>query len=195
MGAGGAEMILWRRTVKQLPLMIIWLILSIIFWGWIYTHFIMDTVPQKKISVAVDAQLTDARQMAHEIENNIPDYIKMCKVYSFDYAMMDSTNVLNADILIIPEKDMPEYIELLAPVPGELISDSCYQIDSIYYGILCCNEQFASASRYINYIVNDADRTQNYYLCFGKNGYHLYGNPVSTDNISIAAASIILSMK
>ena len=154
------------KFARQIPLLLLWLFLSVILWEWIFTTFVLDAPREKKFCIAVDTAVTDSKGMALELEAILPESFRMVQVYSFDYALMEDSSLRNADLLILPERALEEYADWLSPVPDGLGGEDSQ-------GILCRNGDSASASRYIDYTANEAEAGEAYYLCFGKNSLHL----------------------
>lgn len=135
------------RRIKSLLLpMFAWLCASLILWGFVFS-IITDTTPDKKLTVAVGAQVTDAKGLALALEKRLPEGIKMAKVYPFNYAVMSSNSVESADIIILPE-GAREAFE--AFITGE--------------GISCNN----ALTHYINYIPEG----EAYMMCQGAKSVH-----------------------
>ena len=44
-----------RNIFSQLHVYVLWLLLSTMFWGWIFASFVNDTSPEKKVTIYVDA--------------------------------------------------------------------------------------------------------------------------------------------
>ena len=156
-----------KKLARLIPSLCVWAILSIVFWEWIFTTFALDAPAAKKLCVAIDAPVTNATELAVQIEEILPDGFRMAKVYSFDYAMMDTSSITNADILIIPESAAESYAELISPEYEPLPLEGV-------------------AGEYIGY-----DSSESYYLYFGINSLHTGEN----DTAAFDAAEFILNIK
>lgn len=178
-----------RKISELIPAFVIWLIVSIVFWGWIYT-LITDTTAEYKICIAVDSIIADQTAFNAALEKDLRGNIRMIRAYPFTYAMMSDISLQNADILIIREENIPDYRIYIAALPeietdlGKVVMDEekpvGIRIDPERAGLL---KQFTGI-----------ENKEAFILCFGKNSIHLNGNPAAIDNESIYYAGILLGM-
>ena len=79
------------RTVKRIfsliPLLLLWLMLCVLVWGFVFTR-ITDTAPENKIVLWVNASVPRATEMAVQLEEKLACRIKMVQVRPFGYALM-----------------------------------------------------------------------------------------------------------
>ena len=102
-----------RKLLRQLPAMLLWLIISVVFWCWIFT-FLTDTAPKNKIALFIDAPSCRDTELALEMEKSMPDGIHMVKVHPFSYAMLNSEQITGADLYILRESEVGLYKDWFA---------------------------------------------------------------------------------
>ena len=107
-----------KRIISQLHTFVLWLLVSAIFWSWIFT-FVTDTSPERKITVYCKVPEVRDTALAVALEERMPEGLRMIQVHSFDYVMFGVEAFYQGDIFIVPASAMAEYAELLAPVAGE----------------------------------------------------------------------------
>lgn len=107
-----------KNIVSQLHTFVLWLLVSAIFWGWIFT-FVTDTSPDKKITVYCHVPAVQDVALAVELEKQMPEGFEMIKVHSFDYVMFDVESIKLGDIFIIPASEIETFAGDLAPVGDE----------------------------------------------------------------------------
>lgn len=158
-----------KNVFSQLHSFVLWALMSFIVWGWIFT-LVTDAPPEKKITVycAVPRLLDTELDVA--LEEDMPEGIRMVRVHTFDYVMLNVDAIENGDIFILPVSQIGEYEELLAPVEGR-------------DGVLIWDGASGAAGEYIGYTEEE------YYLFLGANSVHL------DDGRALAVAEQILSMK
>lgn len=107
-----------KNVFSQLHSFVLWLLLSAVFWGWIFT--IVTNAPiEKKITVYCYVPEMRDTALAVKLEEDMPEGLKMIEVHTFDYVKF-STNVITVgDIFIVPESKLEELAEILGPVDGE----------------------------------------------------------------------------
>ena len=106
-----------KNVFSQLHRYVLWLIISAVFWGWIFT-LVTDTSADRKVTVYCQVPGLEDVALAAALEEHMPEGLRMVKVHSFDYVMFDTEDFYKADIFILPASAVEEYGELLAPVEG-----------------------------------------------------------------------------
>ena len=160
-----------KNIFSQLHTFVLWLVMSFLFWGWIFT-FVTDTSPEKKVTVYCDVPEVQDTELAMALEAHMPEGLRMVKVHPFDYVMFDVNDFYQGDIFIVPASELETYAEFLAPVEGEWgvkIYDAATDI-----GV---------ATAYIRYVSED------YYLFLGADSVHL------EDGKALEVAQELLTMK
>ena len=112
---------MFRRILSRLHEYILWLLLSMVFWGWIFT-MLTDTSPEKKITVFIDAPCED-RVLTLELEKTMPEGIRMVRVHPFTYAMFDEKELTGADLFVVPASRASEYRESFLSPSREALAD------------------------------------------------------------------------
>lgn len=188
-----------KRFWDLIPALILWLMLSVFLWGWIFT-FLTDTKAENKLSLFVDATLTDGTGLAVQLEETLlDDTIRMVKVHPFTYAMLDSEPLRHADVYLVRSSHVEEYRDWFAPLPegfadAMLVEEgSILVLEDAAYGIRIWNaaENTGIAQRYIDYH-DPALPDEDYYLFFGRESLHLSGNGNGQDNKAVQLAETLL---
>ena len=182
----------FRQFTRQIPLLIIWLMASGLLWSFVFLR-ITDADPAHKIVVFVDAETTGAEDLAAELFDQRRGNIRTVQVRPFTYAMLDSNQLTNADLYIVPESDMLIYLDWFAPCPDGFTQDAYVNPeDGLSYGLLIRDPSDPDSlfSRYIQFVPEER-----YYLCFGKNSLHLNGQTEAGDNEAVYFADILLNME
>ena len=107
-----------KRILSQLHSFVLWLLVSALFWSWIFT-FVTDTSPDKKITVYCKVPEIQDTELAAALEEHLPEGVRMIKVHSFDYVMFGLDAFYQGDIFIVPASELEDYADVLAPVDGE----------------------------------------------------------------------------
>ena len=160
-----------KNIFSQLHTFALWLVISSLFWGWIFT-FVTDTTPEKKVTVYCDTPEVHDTELAAALEENMPEGLRMIKVHPFDYVMFSVDDFYQGDIFIVPASELETYAEVLAPVDGE----RGVKVHDAIAGT-------GIATAYIQY------ENEDYYLFFGVNSVHL------EDGKALEVAQELLTMK
>jgi len=189
-----------KRLWNLIPAMILWGMLSVFLWGWIFT-FLTDTQPQHKLTLFVDAAVTDGTGLAVQLEETLlDDTISMVKVHPFTYAMLDSEPLRQSDAYLVRASHVEEYREWFAPWSvGFSAKDgsdtSLLLLDGAPYGIRVYDAATGTgiAQAYIDYH-DPALPDEDYYLMLGKESLHLTANEGGLDDRAILLAEAILAL-
>lgn len=103
-----------KRILSQLHSFVLWLLVSALFWSWIFT-FVTDTSAENKVTVYCKAPEIQATELAAALEEHMPEGLRMIKVYSFDYVMFGLDAFYQGDIFIVPESEIEAYLDILSP--------------------------------------------------------------------------------
>lgn len=180
-----------KKLLSLLPLMILWLMLSVILWGFVFTR-LTDTDARHKIVVCVDAQVSGSTELAVELEKEKDAALRMIQVRPFSYAMLDSSVLRQADLYIIPLSDAETYADWLTPLPEEMSDQPELLLrEGVAWGIKIYDAALArgSADAYIGYGPED------YYLFFGKSSLHVPGNPDAADCLALDIARRLTELR
>ena len=186
----------FRKFLSLIPLLILWLMLSVLVWGFVFTR-ITDTDPAHKLTLFIDTEVTDATGLAVKLEENLTGNIRMVKVHPFSYAMLDGGPLRSADLFIICADHMETYREWLSPLPQEMRgSEAEYALDGESWGILAYDSktQTGIASNHINYLP-PGEPEKDYYLCFGNQTVHRSDRPDAIDNAAVDAAKLLMNLR
>lgn len=111
-----------KRVMNLIPLMLLWLVLSVIIWGWVF-GLLTDTDRAHKLTLYVDGEVKDGVGLAVALERELKGEVRMVQVRPFTYAMMNEGDIRAADLYILPDADLPSYGEWLRQ-PGEPLAGS-----------------------------------------------------------------------
>lgn len=182
-----------RRFFSLVPALVLWLMLSVLVWGFVFTR-ITDTDPAHKITLFVDSEVTDATALAVKLEENLHGNIRMVKVHPFNYAMLDGSPLRAADLFIIRADHMETYRDWLLPLPEPLRGTEAEYINGgVSWGLLAYNAETKSgiAADCINYQPL-GEPAEDYYLCFGNQSRHIRTQMDAVDNAAADAAAILM---
>lgn len=160
-----------RNILSQLHSFVLWLLASVMFWGWIFT-LVTDTVPEKKVTVYCHVPAVEDTVLAAELEKSMPEGLRMIQVHTFDYVMLDTASFDRGDIFIVPASEDPEFVKDLVPLEG---GEGTKVYDA------AAGEGAATA--YIQY------EDEDYYMYLGAGSAHL------DDGAALAVAREILAMR
>ena len=184
-----------KRVLSQLHRYVLWLLISAVLWGFVFTR-ITDTSKQKKVTIYTDAPAVSEITLAAKLEEELPEGIKMVKVRHFTYAAFNSDEPKEADILILSESSVKEHIDMLSPIglepkEGDLV------IDGALYGIrvfdLDSGRGAAKDFFTYTYIVSESEN-ENYYLCFNKDSLHIGDWNGSADDAAFVIDERLLTL-
>ncbi len=162
-----------RRILSQLHRYVLWLLVSTVFWAWIFT-FLTDAPQQQKIVLYADTPAIDGEAMAEALSDPLPDGIRLVQVHPFSYALFDSTEPMAADLYILSDTEIAAYLDRLLPWPETDGTDGDYTVDGCVYGRRIYDKQTHSgtAGGFVTYTAQGQPE-ENYYLCFNRNSVHL----------------------
>ena len=178
-----------RKVIALIPLLILWMMLSILLWGFVF-NLITDAPPAEKITLCVDAETPGATKLAVQLEETLDGKVRMVKVRPFDYAMFDSGTLTGADLFIVPASHVETYQEWFSPLPEELRDQGLpLEIGGTVYGVRAYNAAAGTgiAKDCIQYGEPKGEK-EDYYLFFGKNSVHTIENENAADNTAVDAA-------
>lgn len=103
-----------KRILSQLHSFVLWLLVSALFWSWIFT-FVTDTSADQKVTVYLKVPEVQATELAIALEERMPEGLRMIRVYSFDYVMFGLDAFYQGDIFVVPESEIETYMDVLSP--------------------------------------------------------------------------------
>ncbi len=185
----------FRKVIALIPLLILWLMLSIFLWGFVF-NLITEAPREQKITLCVDAETPGKTDLAVLLEERLGEKVRMVKVRPFSYAMFDSGTLTGADLFIVPASRAETYLEWFAPLPQELLNkNGVLTIGGVPYGVPAYNAAADTgiAKEHIQYISTDGEK-EDFYLFFGKNSVHLAENENAIDHTAVDAAQILFDL-
>ena len=183
-----------KRFLSLVPALTLWLMFSVLLWGFVFSR-ITDTVPQKKLTLCVDAAVPRATELAVELEKTKGEGIRMVKVRPFSYAMFDGDVLRNADLFIVKASDIEAYRDWFAPLPDALRGNAALTLDGEPYGLPAYDATTGKgiATDYITYFAT-AETPENCYLLFGRKSTHLLSNEDAVDDAAVDFARSLLAI-
>ncbi len=177
-----------RGFFSRLPAYVLWLMMSVVLWGWVFTR-ITDAPAERKVTLFIEAPAVSETALAAELELELPEGIRMIQVHTFDYVMFDTSSLLAADLYVVRESSAAEYIDSFLPLAHP--AEGCWSLDGVPYGIRVYDAAAGTgaASDWISYCPDDTPK-ENYYLFFGAKSLHTG----QTDLAAYAVADHFLSL-
>jgi hypothetical protein len=186
-----------KNILSQMHTWILWAMLSVLFWGWIFT-FLTDTSPKKKVIVYVDAPKINAHELDLKLEENLPEGIKMIRVLSIDYHMIETTE--DGDIFLLRESTLnqmlveaPDTVATISIPAGEIGFESqgkCFGLR--VYDPNASPEPSENDPIWFFYPY-EAEK-EAVYLCFSSKSIHLSENPGAIDNAAWEVAGNLIDL-
>ena len=185
-----------RRVWDLIPLMLLWLMLSIFLWSFVF-NFLTDTAPENKLVLFADAPLTDGTQLAVLLEEAVEAPIEMVQVRPFSYAMMGSDEIENADLYIVGESQVETYREWFAPLPPQLLeAGELLEMEGVPCGVKIYDAASGTgaATAFIGYEA-PGKQAEACYLFFGKNSLHVQTHDNAADDQAVNCALRLLEIR
>lgn len=183
------------RTIKnilsQFHRWLFWMLISFIFWGWIFT-LVTDAAPARKVTLYAQVEACQDQALAQRLEQGMPQGLKMVKVHPFSYAVFDTKDLQNADLFILRASEIADCPLTFAPLDGEDWDSGDWELyrgeDGKCYGVKIYDAAAGkgAAREYLDY-TPDVDC----YLCFNATSPHLGGG----DGAALRIAEALLRIK
>jgi len=187
-----------RKFLSQFYLYGLWLIIAALFWSFVFS-LVTDTTKFKKVTLFTDVYELSDTALAVRLEEDKPAGLKMVKVHSFEYVMLDTDAILNADLYISPGSKLPDYVGGLVTIDDFASQHPEYEYlyyEGSAYGIKMYDAQSGTgaAGEYIEYYAPGAER-EDCWLLFGENSVHLGElSEDSKDDAAITLALVLLQL-
>lgn len=153
---------------------VLWALLSVFFWGWIFT-LLTDARPAQKLVLCVDRPELRDEALADALSADKPEGIKLVAVHSFDYYIFDTEELRCADLYIVGGNEAEKYIESFRPLAetGFDAAGETWQHEGVAYGwkVYDAASGEGLAASYISYAAA-GEAPQDYYLFFGAESAH-----------------------
>lgn len=184
-----------KRLWNLVPLMLLWLMLSIFLWSFVF-NLLTDIGPENKVVLFADAPLTDATQLAVLLEEAVSEPVRMVQVRSFSYAMMGSEEIERADLYIVSASQAETYREWFAPLPPQLLAaDDLLELDGVPSGVKVYDAaaETGAAAAFITYSYPGREN-EDHYLFFGKGSLHVQSHENAVDDQAVSCALRLLDI-
>ena len=186
-----------KNIAAQIPAYLLWVIASVLIWGFVFTR-LTDTVPERKVTIYVNAFECSDRALAAVLQEDAPAPIRMVKVHPISYIMFDQTSIQYADLFILRGSDVEKLTDSLAPLPESVAPADAE--DRIEVGGVCLGRCIYRADRdegratdYITYRMDNYP-AEDYYLCFGARSVHLGEAYGCADDAAVTVAQRLLAL-
>lgn len=163
-----------KTFFNLVPMMLLWLVLSVIGWGFVFTR-ITTYAPEEKMALYVDGEVPGQKALAQLLDEEKAEGIRMVDVRPFSYAMFGGDELRNADLFILPVQNAGQYLECFAPWPDAMEQEGeFFSFEGVAYGRKVYDAATGEgvAKAYIAY-ENHLYASQDYYLFFGNQSRHL----------------------
>lgn len=177
------------------PMMLLWLVLSVILWGFVFNH-LTDAEPENKIMLFIDAPLTEETRLALQLEERMEAPVEMVQVRPFSYAMMGGDAIENADLYIVGASQAETYKEWFAPLPQTLQAfDGVMEIDGMPMGIKVYDAaaQQGVGTSFILY-GDPSKAAEDYYLFLGAHSLHVQSHEQAVDDQAVSCVFYLLEL-
>lgn len=170
---------------------VFWALMSVFFWGWIFT-LLTDAPAAKKLVLCVDRPALRDEALAETLSADRPEGIKLIAVHSFDYYIFDTEELRCADLFIVGEREASTYIESFRPLDDSGFAAggrALWTHEGVAYGVRIYDAQTreGAAASYIEYTA-EGETPQSYYLFFGAESAH------REDGAAAALAEILFGL-
>ena len=172
-----------KNVFSQLHTFILWALISVIFWGWVFTR-LTDAPADKKLTLYIDAPCDD-RALALALEDRRPEGIRMVQVHPFGYAMFDESELRNADLYLVSGDAASNYVNSFIPLNEEISAGvpDIWRQEGETYGVRASEELMS----YVDLKAPGAGPGP-YYLFFGVNSHHAAALTGRGDNAALTLA-------
>ena len=180
-----------KGVLRNLHRYILWLLLSVVFWAWIFSR-VNDAPAAKKLILYADLDAMDREALCAVLERDMPDSIRFVEPQLFVDAMFEPSSVAKGDMFIVSEGQAEGVLQDLAVIdraafPGQTF----YESEGKAYGILVYDEAAGVrvGARYLAY-----EPGETYYLFFNKDSLHIGAWNASADDAALRAAAVFLTL-
>jgi len=173
-----------RNIASQLHVYIIWLILSVVIWGFVFTH-VTDAPAEKKVVLFADVYACRELELELELEKSMPDGIRMIRTHSFGYVVFGDRELLGADLYLIPLSEAERYLPSFLPLDSAALpwaEDELWYWEGVPYGV-----RMRPAESFLQYEAPGEAR-EDFALFFGVNSVHAASFRGSGDDAALAVA-------
>lgn len=182
--------------MNLVPMMLLWLVISVIGWGFVFTR-ITTFSPEEKIALYVDGEVPGSEKIAALLMEEAHPAIRTVEVRPFTYAMFGGDELRQADLFIVPESNLETYREFFAPWPEEMGTEGDFHTwDGVPWGLKVYDKEtgMGFGLAHVAYEVPYQEK-QDYYLFFGNQSCHLEGNEGAVDNLAVEYAKKFMLRK
>ena len=164
---------------SKLHIYVLWLIVSAVFWGWIFS--LVTTAPaEKKVTLFIDATGCRDTELDVELEKSMPAGLRQVRAHLFSYVMFGEDALVNAALYVVPASAADDYRDSFRPLPEELARrEGALVLDGAARGV----PVEGAASTWVDYAPGET-----YYLFLGANSVHI------DDGAALAVAERFLDL-
>lgn len=163
-----------KNILSQWYRYVLWALISVFFWGWIFT-LLTDARPADKLVLCVDRPELRDEALADALSADRPEGIKLIAVHSFDYYIFDTEELRVADLYVVGGNEAEKYIESFRPLAetGLAVQGETWSLEGVAYGLKVYDAESGAgaAASFISY-AGEGETPQDYYLFFGTESAH-----------------------
>lgn len=168
-----------RAIWSKLHIYVLWLLLSAIFWGWIFTR-VTEVPAAQRVTIYILAPACRETELDVELEKSMPEGIRQVRAHLFSYALFEDDELLHADLYVIPASQAVRMPGTFRPLPEPFAQgEELLSVD----GVACGVPVKTAASGWVDYPPGET-----WYLFFGANSAH------AEDGAAQAVAEAFLSL-
>lgn len=98
----------FRKIASLLPLMLGWLAVSALVWGFTVAR-LSDVKPKERVSLYTTAAIRDEAEIARWIEAQSPGGVKRARVKEFRYFMFGRDELETGDVFLVAESEINQF--------------------------------------------------------------------------------------
>jgi len=188
----------WKRFRSQLFIYGVYAILAAMFWSAVFS-WVTDAPAAKKLVLYADVPQMESTALAVELEKSLPEGIRMVQAHPFSYAMMNDGGLAAADLYIIRESGLEQYLGSQAAAEGyrtELAGYECLLSEGGLYGVKVYDAASGqgAAAQYITYTGYGAEN-EDCWLCFSAKSVHIAALGGGKDDAALTIALALMNLK
>ena len=179
-----------KKILSPVPLCLVWIVLSTIFWGWLL-YLVTDVPAAQRVTIYTSGCEIKERALEEHLLQNAPEGMRDVKVRSVSYVMFDTDDFKNADLYIMTAKDAEKYFgyseengfgEGLLSVDGKTPAVQIYDAAT----------GRGAATEYITYAA-PGEEAESFFIFYGAHSRHLGDLNGSPDSWALTVVDRLLA--
>ena len=183
-----------KRILRLLSHLLLWALAAGLLTGWVF-NMLTDARREEKITLFAGMRSVRAQELAAALEEDLPEGIRMVQVRPFAYAMMDTTSLETADLYVMTAAQAEEHRGWIRSLPsGMSEAEDALVLDGEPVGVRLFDAASGqgAARSFLNY---DESPGEDWYICFGTDGFHLADLPRGKDNAALTVAKRLTELE